>query len=541
MSWNYGDILDAIIPVLPEDAPALMHGEHIVTWPQFDRRTNALARNLLSAGAQADSKVAFYMRNRPEYMETLAACFRGRLVHVNVNYRYQHEELFYIFDNSDAEVIVFDSEFADNIEALRGRLPKVKIWVEVTSGEDPRCDFAAPYEDLIEGDGSPLEIERSPDDLLFLYTGGTTGMPKGVMWPADALRSAQLEALSELGPVPATLEDHVANVREEGGTVRQLPACPLMHGTGLFTAMGTMIAGGAVVTIPDQPRFSAEELWSTVETQRVTNIAIVGDAFAKPMLRALDENPDKYDLSSMETIVSSGVMFSREVKEGLLRHLPQVVLADSFGASESVGFATSYMTVEDEVQTAKFKIGDYCKVFAEDGREIEPGSGEPGFIARRGALPLGYYKDQKKTDEVYRIVNGERYSVPGDWCTVEKDGTLTLLGRGSVCINTGGEKVYPEEVEEVLKRHSAVHDALVVGLPDERWGQAVTAVVETTPGANASEMVLRDHVRESLAGYKVPKRVLFRNSLDRAPNGKPDYKATTEFAIKALGANQAAE
>lgn len=541
MSWNYGDILDAIIPVLPEDAPALMHGEHIVTWSEFDRRTNALARNLLSAGAQSDSKVAFYMRNRPEYMETLAACFRGRLVHVNVNYRYQHEELFYIFDNSDAEVVVYDSEFADNVEAIRERVPQVKIWVEVTEGNELRCDFATPYEDLMGGDGSPLDIERSPDDLLFLYTGGTTGMPKGVMWPAGSLRNAQLEALSELGPVPTTLEEHVENVRLEGGVVRQLPACPLMHGTGLFTAMGTMISGGAVVTIPDQLRFSAEELWATVEQQRVNNIAIVGDAFAKPMLKVLEENPDKYDLSSMETIISSGVMFSREVKEGLLRHLPQVVLADSFGASESVGFATSYMTVEDEVQTAKFKIGEYCKVFSEDGREIAPGSGEPGFIARRGALPLGYYKDAEKTDQVYKIVDGERYSVPGDWCTVEEDGTLTLLGRGSVCINTGGEKVYPEEVEEVLKRHSAVQDALVVGLPDDRWGQAVTAVIEASPGANASEGVLRNHVREHLAGYKVPKRVLFRDSLDRAPNGKADYKATTEFALKAAGANQAAE
>lgn len=538
MDWNYGDIIDAIVPILPGEAPALIHGDRVITWEAFDQRTNSLARALLETGATTDSKVAFYMRNRPEYMETAIACFRGRLVHVNVNYRYQPDELFYIFDNSDAEIVVFDSEFAEMVERLRGRLPLVKAWIEVTEGSAPRCQFAVPYESLTGGDGSMLDIERSPDDLLFLYTGGTTGMPKGVMWPQGALRESQLEALAELGPVPRSLEEHVAIVREavELGTLsRQVPACPMMHGTGLFTALGTLVNGGAVVTIPDQASFSAEALWETVQQCRVTNIAIVGDAFAKPMLRALDEAPDRYDLSSMETIISSGVMWSREVKEGLLRHMPQIVLADSFGASEAMGFGASFMTGEGEVNTAKFTVSDYCKVFSEDGREIEPGSGEPGFIARGGAIALGYYKDEAKTDQVYKIIDGVRYGVPGDWCTVEKDGTLTLLGRGSVCINTGGEKVYPEEIEEVLKTHSAVQDALVVGVPDERWGQAVTAVVESTPGANASETVLRDHVREYLAGYKVPKRVLFRSDLERAPNGKADYKATTAFAMETLG------
>lgn len=537
MDWNYGDIIDAIMPVVPGGAPALIHGDRSISWTEFDRRTNSLARALLDTGATTDSKVAFYMRNKPEYLETAIACFRARLVHVNVNYRYQLEELFYIFENSDAEVVVFDSEFANMVDSLQDRLPLVKAWVEVTEGGAPQCPFAVAYDGLTDGDGTNLDVERSPNDLLFLYTGGTTGMPKGVMWPVGALRSAQIDALAEVAPVPVDLEDHVEIVRAEGGLVRQLPACPLMHGTGLFTAISALIGGGAVITIPDQRSFSAAALWSTVERHKVGNIAIVGDAFAKPMLRELDENPGRYDLASMEAIVSSGVMFSHDVKEGLLRHMPQVVLADSFGASEAIGFGASYMTSEGEVSTAKFQIGEHCKVLAEDGREIEPGSGEPGFIARTGALPLGYYKDEAKTEQVYKVINGVRYSVPGDWCTVEKDGTLTLLGRGSVCINTGGEKVYPEEIEEVLKTHSAVHDALVVGVPDERWGQSVTAVVEATPGANASEKVLRAHVREHLAGYKVPKRVLFRDSLKRAPSGKADYKATTAFAMQSLDLN----
>jgi fatty-acyl-CoA synthase len=266
----------------------------------------------------------------------------------------------------------------------------------------------------------------------------------------------------------------------------------------------------------------------------VTALAIVGDAFAKPMLRALEEKPDTYDLSSIETITSSGVMFSLEVKQGLLKHMPQVILADSFGASEAVGFGTSLMGGDVEVSTAKFTIGDTCKVFTEDLREVVPGSGEPGFIAQGGNIPLGYYKDQEKTDSVYKVINGIRYSIPGDWCTVEEDGTITLLGRGSVCINSGGEKIYPEEIEEILKEHEEVLDALVVGVPDEKWGQAVVAVVECsekTPGADH----LREHVRTHLAAYKVPKQVLFKDDLERAPNGKADYKLITQYAKDTLG------
>jgi len=536
--WNYGDIIDAIVPALPEDAPALIHGDLIVSWSEFDRRTNSLARSLLNTGATTGSKVAFYMRNRPAYMETVVACFRSRLVHVNVNYRYQPDELFYIFDNSDAEIVVFDSEFAEIAETLRGRLPLVKAWIEVTEGHSPRCPFAVSYESLMDGDVSILDIERSPDDLLFIYTGGTTGMPKGVMWPQGALRTSQLESLAELAPVPKSLDEHVSIVKEAvalGSLPRLVPACPMMHGTGLFTALANLVGGGAVITIPDQTSFSAEALWKTVEYRQVTSIAIVGDAFAKPMLQALDQEPGQYDLSFIETIISSGVMWSREVKEGLLRHMPQVVLADSFGASEIMGFGASFMTGGGKVNTAKFTVGSHCKVFSEDGREIKAGSSEPGFIAQRGAIALGYYKDEIKTDQVYKIIDGVRYGVPGDWCTVEADGTLTLLGRGSTCINTGGEKVYPEEIEEVLKTHSAVHDTLVVGVPDERWGQSVTAIVEAVPGANAREGVLRDHVRDHLAGYKVPKRVLFRDDLKRAPNGKADYKAATAFAKQSLG------
>ncbi|MEO1408206.1 MAG: AMP-binding protein, partial [Pseudomonadota bacterium] len=373
---------------------------------------------------------------------------------------------------------------------------------------------------------------------LFLYTGGTTGMPKGVMWTHQIWRDANQSGLETIfGFVPQSMDDYVSAALELGTATRQCPACPLMHGTGLFTAMGALLNGGTVALLPTPEKFSAQELWHEVDRHALTNLAIVGDAFGKPMLNELDAAPGKYSLSTVRAIVSSGVMWSMEVKQGLLKHLPQAALMDSFGASESVGFGMSVMTAEGEIQTAKFAIGPHCKVFSEDGREIEAGSGEPGFIARGGAVPLGYYKDEEKTAKTFKTINGVRYAIPGDWCTVEADGTLTLMGRGSICINSGGEKIYPEEIEEALKTHPDVRDALVVGVPDDKWGQAVTAVVSPEPGASLAEDILIDHVKGSLARYKAPKRVLFRDDLARAPNGKADYAGTKSFAMDQLGLN----
>ncbi len=262
---------------------------------------------------------------------------------------------------------------------------------------------------------------------------------------------------------------------------------------------------------------------------------IVGDAFAKPMVRALDEAAGRRDVSCVLTIVSSGTMWSIEVKQAMLRHMPQATLLDSFGASEAVGFGLSVMTADGAVQTAKFQIGDDVQVFGDDGRAVGRGTGEVGVIARCGAIPEGYYKDPAKTDATFRTVDGVRYSMPGDFCTVEADGTITLLGRGSGCINTGGEKVFPEEIEEVLKLHPDVDDALVVGLPDEQWGQAVTGVVALRAGAVFDERALREHVRRQLAGYKTPKRLVAVERMFRAPNGKADYKGARDYAVRALG------
>lgn len=524
MYWNYGDLLDGCGAALPSDAPAVIHGERIVSWGELTRRSNNLAAQLRRLGARPDDKVCFYIRNCSEYLQALAACFKARLVHVNVNFRYLDDELFYIFDNSDARFAFFGDEFAERVDDLRRQLPGIN-WIQV-GGET--LDFAVDFESLAEGgDGAPLDIERSPDDLLFIYTGGTTGMPKAVMWRAEDLWGALgygTNNAANAGKRPATPEQHVENVGRYGPGARQISACPLMHGTGLLTAISNLSGGGCCITL-ESAHFDVEELWKAVERTRAHSIIIVGDAFARPMLRSLDANPGKWDIGSLRVIISSGVMWSREVKRGLLAHHDGIILADMFGSSEAVGFGSSLTSAKGETRTAKFQIGESCKVFGEDHREVVPGSGERGFIARSGPIPLGYYKDEAKTAKTFPTIGGVRYSIPGDWCTVEADGTLNLLGRGSACINTAGEKVFPEEVEEVLKTHDRVHDALVFGLADEKWGQAVTAVVEIERGAEFDEAALRGFVREKLAGYKTPKRIVEVERMFRAPNGKADYKS----------------
>ena len=411
MSWNFGDIIDAVAKVVPGEAPALIHGDRVTTWREFHARTNALARGLIAAGHKADDKLAILIRNRPEYMEATIAAFKGRFVHVNVNYRYKADELAYIFDNSDARIVVYGSEFAPIVAAIKDRLPGVKTWLQVEVDRTPLPAFAKDYEGFTAAhSAADLEITRSPDDLFFLYTGGTTGMPKGVMWRHDDLRQTQLNP-ALMAKVPTNIAEHAEIVREQGPGSRFIPACPQMHGTGLLTSFGALLMGGCVITL-DAPSFEAVELWDVTARHKGQQIAIVGDAFAKPMLRALDENPGRWDLSSLVMIISSGVMWSQEVKHGMLRHMPQVALLDSFGSSEAVGFALSATTKDGEVATAKFTLGTDVAVFTTDHKPLVAGSPEPGFIARGGNIPVGYWKDPEKTAKTFPVIDGQRWSTP---------------------------------------------------------------------------------------------------------------------------------
>ena len=528
--WSYGDILEAVEKITPEDQPALIHGDRVTNWGSFTRRTNNLARNLLASGVEPGEKIAFYMRNCPEYSEGIAAGFKAGLTHVNVNYRYIEQELIYLLDNSDATVVIYNSEFQHYVDEIKNQLLAVKLWLVVDDGR------TSAYEDMANnGDGSSPNIKHSPDDLLFLYTGGTTGMPKGVMWRHDDL----FQVLGAGGnaregtPPCADLAELLERLKANPKTVN-LPLPPLMHGTGLLSAVGAMAAGGTCITLTSRS-FEPKLALENITKHKVTQVTIVGDAFARPMLEVLDENPEEYDISSVSVINSSGVMWTREIKAGLLKHNENLLLSDAFSSSEAIGIGTSLMTKDQTIDVAKFSLGPNCKVFSEGLIEVKPGTGESGVVAVRGFLPVGYYKDQDKTDKTFKIIDGVRYSIPGDWVRVEDDGSLTLLGRGSNCINTAGEKVYPEEVEEALKFHDTVADALVVGVKDAKWGQSITAVVQPNEGCVIDELELKEFSRKHLAAYKLPKKILVKGNLNRAPNGKADYKSIQEYAERQLG------
>jgi acyl-CoA synthetase (AMP-forming)/AMP-acid ligase II len=532
--WNFADVWEVVAEVLPE-AQSQVQGKRRLTWAETDRRANGVASWLLGLGLQHQDKVVQYLYNCPEYMESMFAVYKAGLVPVNTNYRYGPTELHYLWDNADAVAGVFHGAFAGSVDELRGKLPRIRGWLWVDDGSGPCPDWAVPYEDAAGAHAERVVAPwgRSGDDIYMLYTGGTTGMPKGVMWRQDdlfhLLNAGSPRKLPEDGGLDAVRAE-LAN----GPAGVTLPACPLMHGTGALTTMSALTSGGSVVTLEGR-RFDVAELLDAIQAERVNVLAIVGDAFAKPMLAALDAEPGRWDISSLFVIISSGVMWSEQTKQGLLRHHPGMLLADSLGSSEAVGMGTSVSSAGATSQTAKFVVGENTRVLTDDGRDVTPGSEEIGMVALRGRVPIGYYKDPEKSAATFRVVDGVRYSVPGDYAMVEADGTLRLLGRGSVCINTGGEKVYPEEVEEAVKEHPAVADAVVVGVPDERFGEAICALVELRPGQQAGEDEIVSHVRSRLAAYKAPRRVLPIDTVNRAPNGKVDYRRLRQLARERLG------
>ena len=530
--WNFAELFEALAARQP-DALALRHGGVSRTWSEMDRRADGIAATLLETGVVEQDKIAQYLYNCSEYIESAFAAFKAGLATVNTNYRYAADELVYLWDNADVVAVVFHGAFTERIEEVRPRVPRIHTWLWVDDGHGPCPDWAIPYETAANRatDGHVAgPWGRSGDHLVLLYTGGTTGLPKGVMWRQDDLFGALDSANRNRLPPGVDLDAATGRVTKPGP--RNLPAAPLMHGTGFFNALSNLMVGGSVITMTGR-HFDPVELLDTVQREQINSMSIVGDAFAKPILKALDAEPDRWDISSLRVIVSSGVIWSAETKKGLLRHNPRLIMVDSLGSSEAIGMASSTVTADSEARTATFKIGPNTRVVTEDGRDVTWGSGEIGRVAMRGHTPIGYYKDPAKSAATFQIIDGVRYSIPGDFATVDADGTVRLLGRGSQCINTGGEKVFPEEVEEVLKTHPTVADAAVVGIPDERFGEAICALVEPQPGAHIDQAELVAHVKAHLAGYKAPKRVIPIASVGRAANGKLDYKA-----LRAIAASQ---
>ena len=526
--WNFADVWETVAGTIP-DSIALAHGEARTSWRDFDARADRIAVALVDGGLQRQDKVALYLHNSPAYMESVFAAFKASLVPVNTNYRYTGDELVQLWTDADAAAVIFHGAYAAQAGAVRARCPMVKTWLFVDDGAAACPDWALPYETALQSAAQRVSAGgRSGDDQLLIYTGGTTGLPRGVMW-----RQHDMFMASNTTSDPETANLYHIRTRLEGATPPVgLPAAPLMHGTGFIFAATILNRGGTVVTLPGIS-FDVVQLLDTMTRDGVTDVCIVGDAFCRPIVDALDSEPERWNLSCLRVVSSSGMAWSTSIKERLLLHAPDALLIDFLNSSEASGMGRS-LTSKRAAGGSRFKLGKNARVIDDQGRPLARGSGEAGRLAVRGHLPLGYYKDPKKTAATFPVIDGVRYSIPGDLATIEDDGSITLLGRGSTCINTGGEKVFPEEVEDAIKSHRGIADALVVGIPHPRFGQMVTAAVEWSEGVVPKEAALLDHLRERLAGHKIPRAMMEVESLGRGANGKADRPGVTALLVEWL-------
>ncbi|MBA2325057.1 MAG: acyl-CoA synthetase [Actinobacteria bacterium] len=534
--FNLADLFEVVADTVPSRL-ALVADERRLTYEQLDERANRLAHHLVDEGVTPGDKVAIYAWNRAEWIEAMLAAYKARAVPINVNYRYVADEARHIFENSDAVAVVHERAFAPVLDSVRADLPRLRHFVVLEDGSDAPSD-AVPYEDALAAASPERDFDpRSPDDLYFLYTGGTTGVPKGVMWRAEDIFFAALGG-GGFGQPPIEKPDELAErVTAEDARSIQMVNAPIMHGGGQWITFITFYSGGTAV-LNCQRHFDPDEIWRLVERERCNGVMVVGDAMGRPLAEALTASGASYDTSSVIVVGSGGAILSPTVKEQLRAELPNAMVMDSFGASET-GAGGSVFDTDGPAAGPRFTMGEHTTVLDDDVRPVEPGSGVVGRLARRGHIPLGYYKDEEKTAATFlTAADGTRWVIPGDFATVEADGTITMLGRGSVSITTGGEKVYPEEVEAALKSHPDVFDAVVVGVPDDRFVERVAAIVQPRPGAQPALEDLQAHCRAQLAGYKMPRRLVIVDEIVRTPVGKPDYRWAKKTATDNVLASQ---
>jgi acyl-CoA synthetase (AMP-forming)/AMP-acid ligase II len=525
MELHPATLWEAIADAVPERL-AVVQGPVRTTWREFDERSARLAATLLAHGVGAGAKVGQLLYNSPEFLESYFAALKVRAVPFNVNYRYTGEEIAYLLDNADADVLFFHSSLGGVVAEAVAKGGPLKLLIEVPDSAD-HLQRSMHYNEAITAARPAERIVRDENDITMVYTGGTTGMPKGVVTKVGPVLANLLEVVPPLlGHAPWAIDDVPSFAAGLEEVMVALPAPPLMHNTGLGIGVAPALATGGTVVLLEGRRFDPAALWDTVAAEGVNAITVVGDAFARPMLAALDDDPSR-DLGSVQSIASSGAMFSTEVKAGLLGHLPRAMIIDLIAASEgSMGMSIS--TAAALVPTGQFTPSPGVIVVTEDGRRVEPGSGEAGLVALPGGAE-GYYKDPAKTAATFRTVEGQRYTMPGDYAQVAADGTLVLLGRGSSCINTAGEKVYPEEVEEILKALSWVEDALVFGIDDERFGQKVAAVISLARDTDGTLDAILNAAREKLAAFKLPRAAVIVDVVPRTQVGKADYPAARQL------------
>jgi fatty-acyl-CoA synthase len=551
-AFNLADINEAIADVIPE-REAIVTATARFTWRDFQRRTRQLGNLLAAAGLgchrerdqlapweSGQDHVALYLYNGNEYLEGMVGAYKARTVPFNVNYRYVEDELLYLLRDAKTRAIVYHASFAPLLGKILDQLPAMALLLQVDDGSgEPLLPGARDYEEaLASASDAPVPVRPSPDDLYIVYTGGTTGMPKGVLWRQhDIFIAAMGGRVPGQGDAVASMDELVAAARSGG--IRMLPAPPFMHAAAHWTAFMILHQGGTVCLPTQVRKLDPDDIWRTIEREQVNSISIVGDAFARPLLDQL--RVGKYDLSNLHVVGSGGAILSPSLKRALLEHLPHIMLFDGFGASETGAQGASLSTAGSEIANATFRMDEHTLVLSEDmSHRLEPGASGVGWLARIGHVPLGYLGDETKTKRTYPVIDGTRYAVPGDRAEAAADGTIQVFGRDSVCINSGGEKIFAEEVEAALKRHAAVYDVVVTGTANERWGEQVTAVVALRPGTAPGEDELREAAAEVIARYKLPKAFVFVDTITRAPSGKPDYRWAKATATAALGAKTAA-
>jgi 3-oxocholest-4-en-26-oate---CoA ligase len=522
-TFNLADLFEAAVDAYGDREYLVADGARR-TYGEMEARANRLAHFLASRGIGPGDHVGIYALNSVEWVETAWAVFKLRAVWININYRYVRDELRYLFTNADLVALVYQAQFSPRVAGLLAELPELRLLVGIDDGSgEPLAEGTVPYEEALAS-GSPERDfgARSNDDHYVLYTGGTTGMPKGVVWRHEDVFYALGGGVDPTTNTRISLPEQMVE-KGRGGALTLLPIAPLMHGATQWCVMGQSFVGNKTILVP---KFEPHEVWSLVERERANSVMITGDAMGKPLIEALDDDRASYDLSSLLAVTSSAALFSAPVKDEFFRHFPNLVITDAVGSSESGNNGMATMTKGGTAMKSGPTVsvlGDTV-VFDEELRRVDPGSGTIGKIARSGDIPVCYYNDPVKTAQVFIEVEGTRYVMPGDFATVEEDGTITLLGRGSVSINSGGEKIFPEEVESAVRSHPDVFDAIVVGAPDERWGQRVAAIVQPRAGRLPTLEAIQEHCRDSIAGYKVPRQLHLVETMVRSPSGKPDYR-----------------
>ncbi len=543
MGYNIADLFERAVDAVP-DRLALVCGDRQLTFREFDKEANRLANHLLAQGFGHGDHIGIYGQNSAEWLIAMMAAFKIRAVPININFRYVEDELAYLFDNADLVAVVADREYLPRIAAVAASVPSLRRVVSIDDGseEDLAPLGAIAWADAVgaASDGRP-ELARTDDDHYVIYTGGTTGMPKGVVWRHEDV----FYALG--GGVDAYTNERVTHGHQLAEKAAASPAPmvalqapPLMHGAAQWGALRFLFEGNTVCFIR---RFSPEAVFEEIERSKVSTLLITGDAMARPLVEALQATPEHWDLSSLFVLSSSAVTFSPSLKEAVLELLPDIMVVDAIGSSEGgmngMVIQTRHETIAHGGGGPTVKAGLDATVLDDDLRPVEPGSGVVGKLARSGNIPIEYYKDPDKTAKTFLTDDdGKRWVVAGDFASLEADGTITLLGRGSVCINSGGEKIFPEEVEAALKSHPEVYDVLVVGVPDDRWGQTVCAVVQPRHAEQPPSLeAIAAHSRTQLAAYKTPRHLVLVDEIVRSPSGKPDYPWATKFATESVTAN----